>query len=238
MEKITLTPVFVKTKNVRNFQVMMDALDLNDEGCFGMVFGQAGRGKSRTCQWYAAHNDCVYLEIMTVWKTSDLDFLKAFCRAAGIVSPPKRKGAAFSAIVDKLIKDPKPVFIDEVEKMKAGFIDILKDFVGVTGQKFILLGEEELVAYMQRDRRIWSRTFQQLEYQPIEIADILLYAKEATGLKLSIDVASLVHQACNGDWRLAKRALLGFVHYANTNETITITVKVAKMIIKESLIGK
>lgn len=239
MEEIRFNPIFVKTKNVRNFEVMMDALALNnDEGCFGMVFSQAGRGKSRTCKWYVGHNDCVYLRMFSIWKHSELEFLKALCTAAGIVMPPKRKGPAFAAIINKMLEDPRPVFIDEVEKMKPDFIEIVRDLVDATGLPFILLGEEELVSYMERDRRVWSRTFQQLEYQPIEIADILLYAKESTGLKLSIDVASLLHQSSNGSWRPVKRALLGMVQHANANQITNITMKVAKMIIKSALTGK
>lgn len=239
MEKIVFNPVFVKTKNVRNFEVMMDALELNnDEGCFGMVYGQAGRGKSRTSQWFHAHNDCVYLRIMRVWKDSELEFLRALCRELKVISPPGRKAAAFSAVIDALVNNPRPVFIDEVEKMKPGFIEVVRDLVDATGQIFVLLGEEELVPYMQRHRRVWSRTFQQLEFQPIEIADILMYAKESTGLKLSIDVASALHRASDGSWRPVKRALIGMVQWANSNDSRTITLKTAKMIIKSALTGK
>ncbi|SDU27266.1 AAA family ATPase [Desulfobacula phenolica] len=239
MEKTVFNPVFVKTKNVRNFEVMMDALELNnDEGCFGMVYGQAGRGKSRTSQWYQAHNDCVYLRIMRVWRHSELEFLRELCSKAGVIEPPGRKAAAFASIIDALVKNPRPVFIDEVEKMKPGFIEIVRDLVDATGQIFVLLGEEELVPYMQRHRRVWSRTFQQQEFAPIEIADIIMYAKESTGLKLSIDVASMLHKASEGSWRPVKRALIGMVQYANSNETRTITVKTAQMIIKSALTGK
>ncbi len=54
-KKIRLKPEFVKTKNVRNFEVMMANLAISEgEGRLGMVYSQAGRGKTRTCQVYAA----------------------------------------------------------------------------------------------------------------------------------------------------------------------------------------
>lgn len=39
-----LKPSFVKTRNVRNFEVLMNGLDLAaGEGRFGLVYGQADR---------------------------------------------------------------------------------------------------------------------------------------------------------------------------------------------------
>ncbi len=237
-EQVYYNPVFVKTKNVRNFEVMMDALALNeDEGCFGMVYGQAGRGKTRTCQWYGAHNDCVYLRVLQIWCHSELEFLRGFCKAAGIIEPPARKGPLFQAVIDKMIEDPKPVFIDEPEKLPMKFSEILRDMTEVAGMTIVVVGEEELVPFMKQVRKTWSRTFRQLEFQPIDIPDIILYAKESTGLKLSIDVASILLKASDGDWRPVKRAILNMVQYANANETREISEKATRLILKSALTG-
>jgi DNA transposition AAA+ family ATPase len=239
MKKVQLNPVFVKTKNVRNFEVMMDALALADgEECFGMVYSRAGRGKTRTSQWYSAHHDCVYLRILTIWRSGELDFLKSFCKALNILSPPGRKGPAFAAIVDNLIKNPRPVFLDEIEKMPQVFLKVVQDITDCARIPIILIGEEELVSYMKQNRRVWSRTFQQMEFKPIEIADIIMYGGESAGLKLSIPVAQMMHKASGGDFRLVKRDLLGMAQAANANQTTTITEKMAKIVIKSGLSGR
>ncbi len=239
MKKVQLNPVFVKTKNVRNFEVMMDALSLAaGEGCFGMVYSRAGRGKTRTSQWYASHKDCVYLRILTIWRRGELDFLKTFCKSLGILSPAKRKGPAFADAVDNLIEKPRPVFLDEIEKMPQIFLDLIRDIADSATVPIILIGEEEIVSYMQRNRRVWSRTFQQLEFKPIEIADIIMYATESAGLKLPIPVAQMIHKASGGDFRLVKRDLLGLAQTANANQTKTITEKMAKIVIKSGLLGR
>lgn len=239
MKKLQLNPVFVKTKNVRNFEVMMDALSLADgEGCFGMVYSRAGRGKTRTSQWYAAHNDCVYLRILSIWRTGELDFLKSFCMALNILSPSGRKGPAFADAVDNLMARPRPVFLDEIEKMPQTFLDLVRDIADSAGIPMVLIGEEELVSYMQRNRRVWSRTFQQLEFKPIEIADIIMYAGESAGLKLPIPVAQMIHKASGGDFRLVKRDIIGIAQAANANQTTTITEKMAGIVIKSGLSGR
>lgn len=239
MESIKLKPAFVKTKNVRNFEVMMDALAMNEgEGCFGMVYSRAGRGKTRTSQKYSARHNCVYLRILAIWRTGVLDFLKEFCRALDIPTPPKRKGPAFNAIVDNLLKNQRPVFLDEAEKMPSTFLDVVRDIADLARVPVIMIGEEELVSYMERNRRVWSRTFRKLEFKPIEIADIIMYGADATGLKLSIPVASILHGASGGDFRIVKRDLLGIAQAAHASQTKDVTEKMAKIVVKAGLTGK
>ena len=239
MEKIKLKPVFVKTKNVRNFEVMMDALAMNEgEGCFGMVYSRAGRGKTRTSQWYSAHHDCVYLRVLSIWRSGELDFLKAFCRELDILTPPKRKGPAFDAAVENLVANQRPVFLDEAEKMPSSFLDIVRDIADCARIPVIMVGEEELVSYMERNRRVWSRTFRKLEFKPIEVADIIMFGADAAGLKLNIPVASILHEASDGDFRLVKRDLLGIAQAANASQTKDVSEKMAKIVVKAGFSGK
>lgn len=235
---IQFKPTFVKTKNVRNFEVMMDALALGaGEGRLGLVYGRAGRGKTRTSQWYTAHNGCVYLRMATVWHSSELYFLKALCREVGILTPPARKGPCYDAVVDILAADPRPVFLDEPEKMTRRFLDVVRDISDESAAPFVLIGEEELVSYMKLNRRIWSRTFQQIEFQPIGNADIVSYASQATGLKLTPETAGIFHGASGGDFRLVRRDIISLVQIASAKQTSEITVEMAKMAVKAGLKG-
>ncbi len=217
----------------------MDGLALNEgEGCFGMVYSRAGRGKTRTSQWYSAHQGCVYLRILKIWRNGELEFLKALCNALDIPSVPSRTGPAFASIIGNLAENPRPVFLDEMEKMPQTLLDVVRDIADGAGVPVVLIGEEELVSYMEKNRRVWSRTFQQLEFRPIEIADIILYGADSVSLKLSIPVASILHKASEGDFRLVKRALIGLAQAANANQTRTITEKMAGIVVKSGLIGR
>lgn len=237
-ENLAVRVVFVKTKNVRNFEVMMDGLALGaGEGRLGLVYGRAGRGKTRTSQWYSAHNNCLYLRVATIWRTSELEFLKALCREVGIITPPKRKGPCFTEVVDRLVTEPRPVFIDEIEKLPKTFLDLVRDLSDMTTAPFILIGEEELVSYMQQNRRVWSRTYQQLEFESISISDVLMYASDASGLKLSMPVASILHKNSGGDFRLLRRDMLLLVQYANAKGTREITEEMAQIAVKAGLSG-
>jgi hypothetical protein len=103
MEEIRFFPKFVNVKNVRNFQAMVDALMLSaGEGRLAAVIGPAGRGKTRTAQWYAANNRCAFIRCLSIWRQSELGFLQAMCRELGVKKIPYRKDPAFIAVMDAL----------------------------------------------------------------------------------------------------------------------------------------
>ncbi len=239
-KQIQVRPVFVKTKNVRNFEVMMDGLDMAaGEGRLGAVIGRAGRGKTRTSQWYHAQMGGVYMRAVTIWNTNPTDFLRTLCRELGIRVPPKRKGPAFEEAVDTLMADPKPVFIDEIEKLPASFLDLIRDISDLSTAPFILIGEEELAVAMKRNRRVWSRTYQYVDFQPIDVADVIIYAQKAAGLELKPDTASIFHQSSEGDFRIVRRDILSLAQIINSkgDTSSTITPDLAKTAVKAGLHG-
>jgi DNA transposition AAA+ family ATPase len=239
---VTVQPVFVRTRNVRNFEVMMDALDLSrGEGRLGMIFGQAGRGKTRTAQWYAAHNRCVYMRMMSIWKHSETAFLQVLLRELGERIPPARKSACFAEAIDRIISDPRPIFIDEPEKMPRAYLELFRDLADAGACPIILIGEEELPGYMSRDRRIWTRTFYQLEFEAIQASDVIMYAKESAGLTLSGEVAAILcktadgHRVTDGNFRVIKRTVYILSQICNAKQTVEVTTEMAKIAVKTGL---
>lgn len=238
---IEVKSVFVeKTKNVRNLCVMMDALALGKgEGRLGMIYSKAGRGKSRSAIWYHAnHGKGVFLRMLKIWRTSELDFLRALCRELGVLSAPARKGQAFMRAVDALVESPRPVFLDEVERLPEYFLDIIRDLSDLSTAPFILVGEEELVGYMRENARVWSRTYQSLEFLPISKPDIIAYISEASGLSIDLDVADVFHRSSSGDFRIVRRILLALAQIANAKQTKVITADMAQIAVKAGLAAR
>lgn len=239
MSKLALAPVFVETKNVRAFKALMAGLDLAaGEGRFGMVWGRAGRGKTKTSQWYAANNGGIYLRMLKIWRTSELDFLKTLCRELGEREIPYRKGPCHNLIVDRLLSNPQPVFVDEIEKLPALFLEVLRDLADMTGAPFIVIGEEALTSAMRRDRRVWSRTFQQVEFGPIAQVDIIYYARDAAGISLTREQSDIFHTAAGGDWRIVKRDFAMLVKNMNAAGVTVPDDKLISQAVKAGLRGK
>ena len=176
--------------------------------------------------------------MLTIWRTSETAFLKTVCRELGSPSPPYRKDHCFQEIVDLLIGNKRMVFLDEIEKMPPYFLDLIRDLADVTGTAWVLIGENELLPYMRQNRRVWSRTFQQLEFEPISEGDIVLYGREAGSIGLPSSVAKVLLEASGGDFRLIRRDFLTLVHYANSVPTRDITEDMARVAVKVGLKGK
>lgn len=196
----------------------MDALAIGaGEGRLAQIKGRAGLGKTRACQWYAAHNTSVFLRVIGPMVDSPAAFLEQLCLKMNITGVPRRQNAMFNAIVDRLIDNPIPVFLDELERVRPKMLDLVRDLSDVSTAPFVLIGEEELDTVMRRNRRIWSRTFQAMDFEPVQPADIIVYLQGAAELKIDPKLASYMHQRSNGEWRLIKRAAQSLAHQANTN---------------------
>lgn len=233
-----LNPAFVKTRNVRNFEVLMNGLDLAEgEGRFGLVFGQAGRGKTRTSQWYAAGNACVYMRVLSIWTTSELDFLCALARELGVLTPPRRKATAFQAVLDKLITEPRAIILDEMEKMPPKFLGFIRDLTDLSGSPIVFVGEVELIPYLQAERRVWSRVFQQVEFEPISATDIVFYAADVAGLQLDKPAAGILAKSSGGDFRLVRRDVLALVQMCQGKGTKSVNAEMATIAAKQALKG-
>ncbi len=240
MKEIRVSPVFVnKVRNVRNFQVMLDALMLSaGEGRLAAVVGPAGRGKTRTAQWYAANNGCAFVRCLSIWRHSELGFLQALCRELGVKEVHHRKNPAFLAVMDALNKqEGRPVFIEEIEKLPRLHLELVRDLSDLSSAPFVLIGEEELEGHLKPIRRMWNRCFQLLQFEALDVADTMVFVQAASGLNLPGDVADLLHQSAAGCFRVIKRDLQNLANIMNAKRAAAPTLEMAKLAIKQSLRG-
>jgi len=242
MSKIQFTPTFVQTKNVRSFETLMKGLMLARDGSLGdermgCVWGRAGRGKTRTVQTWAARNGCPYIETVSVW--TELDFLQKLCLELGIRQAPGRRGKCFELIAEAMARQNKPVFVDEIERFGQRYLELARDLVKITGGVIVLIGEEELPSLMQRNRRVWSRTYRALEFEPVSATDIVMYVDQCTGLKLNAEAVEVMHKASGGDLRIVKRDTVNLAHTASSLRRIgEIDGEVARIACKFGLKGR
>ena len=237
---VRFSPTFVQTKNVRDLNVMMDGLlldrsDVGDER-LGCVWGRAGRGKTRTVQTWAAANGAIYLATVSVW--SEVDFLAAICRELGVRQIPHRKGKCFGLLIETLMRNPRPIIIDEIERFGQKYLEIVRDIANVSGGVVVLVGEEELPHLMRQNRRVWSRTYRAMEFEPIPASDIISYVHQCTGLGLTKEALEVLHKSSQGDLRLVRRDTIALTHaYNNLRRSGDVDEETARIAVKESLRG-
>ncbi len=239
---IKLVPEFVETKNVRRFSVMAADLLAYQEGCLACVAGTPGVGKTKTSRILGARNNWVYLRIASIWKRSELDFIQAFAREVGIAMPPARKGRCYAEVVDRLTGSGRIVVLDEMQRLPREFLNIALDISDATACPFILVGEPELKGMMEYNKRVWSRTHRLFEFEPLSLADVLLYAHKTAELALQPEIAAILHKSSGGDFRILKRDFIALVNFANANGPgpdgqPQITAEMAKIAVSQGLKG-
>ena len=235
--------VFIQTANTRNLLLLMDDLHLDtSEGRFACVCGGAGLGKSEAVKWYHANNDeTIYLESCQSWKTSTLAFLYDLCRELGIERTRRNRDWCFRAIVDRLFDRPETIiFIDEADRLGNDGLEYARDITRISLCPIVMIGEPRLLPIMQANERVWTRTFAPVQFAPMKESDVIIYAQEAAGVELSVEVAGILHQTQTkridkGNFRLVKRALLYAIAYANANRAGEINATIAKAAIKSAI---
>lgn len=235
--------VFIQTQNVRNLLTMMDDIGMDiGEGRFAVICGGAGLGKSRSVKWYHAnHQHTIYLESTAVWYSSELEFLCDLCRELGIENIAHRKGRCYRDIIDFLFDHPETViFIDEVDRLKNIHLELMRDITRATLCPIVLIGEKNLIPFMRKNERVWTRTFEPVMFGAMRPSDVIIFVKEAVGVQIGADVAAILHKTgtkntTDGNFRLVKRAVQYAIQYANAKKSETITPEIAAMAIKSAI---
>jgi len=240
-----LQPVFINTRNVGRALVMMNALALMPHTPrLAAVYGRAGVGKSYwATAWIARQpegKDIPYLKCQWVWVNSELEFLRALCRAFGIKEPPRRKVACYQLILDMMTTRPHlPLFVDDFHRMAKvpGHLEILRDLTELSGAPIVLIGEEPLEPMLRKHRQVWSRTKQAEEFKPVDVADVVMLAQQAAGLHLEMAAAVHLHDWAGGDFRPLENALAGCLQKAQgkAKDRAAITLEDLKAVLKTML---
>ena len=227
-----MKPTFVYTKNVKNFVATMQLVEKRmGHDSLAMIWGRAGRGKTRTAKWYATQHDCVYVESLRDW--SVLWMYQDILRAMGVESFPKRKKQAFEAIIDISQDDSRPIILDEADLVGPRLLESIRDLCKTMMVPWVLIGEESLPVLMSRDRRVWSRRCASLEFQPMHAPDIISFCKKATELDMSGDTADTIQKASGGDVRLVEMVLSTGETIANANNKKEVSLDIALTAIKK-----
>jgi DNA transposition AAA+ family ATPase len=193
--------VFLDTKNVLAFRDAMSALEDVEKGQPGLAltYGRAGRGKTLCAREYAVRTGAVYLRVMQDWTPRGM--LSRLCLELNGVEPRMTDRCKLMAC-EELDKSPRTVLVDEADRLNVSLIEHLRDIHDMSGAPIVLIGEEHLHAMLSSRGRLWSRVTQTVEFGPVVVDDILMFALKAADIKLDADAARLIGKRSSGDFRL------------------------------------
>ncbi|MEM5789182.1 MAG: ATP-binding protein [Syntrophobacteraceae bacterium] len=219
--------VFLETQNVAKFREALWLLEDTERGQpgLGVVWGQAGRGKTVCAREYAVRTNAVYLRVMEDWTPRAM--LASLCRELN-GSDPRSTERCKKIACDELERQQRTVLVDEADRLPVGLVEHWRDIHDVAGVPVVLIGEEHLFPTLAARRRIWSRVTQTVEFKPIATEDIVLFGLKAADLRIDPEASRRIASRSGGDFRLVWTDIQGLEQMARAAGTKQVDLKMAE----------
>lgn len=229
-----MKPVFVKTKNVKNFVSTLANLQNRAKGVPGMalVYGEPGLGKTQAALWWVANNqeDAIYVSATQSMTTKWL--LEEIIRELGD-SPFYRTSEIFEQIVRELIKRPKVIIVDEIDYLahEKSTIEMLRDIHDRTHTPIVLIGMTYADKKLKRYRHLYDRLSEILQFQKFPLEDTKNLINELSEVKFDNSAIEYM-QNCDNRFRQIVKIIDKAESFAKSNEITLIAQKDVQFLMK------
>ncbi|GBF05879.1 hypothetical protein DAERI_060139 [Deinococcus aerius] len=129
-----------------------------------LVVGTHGGGKSTAAKLFAEGQGGLYYEVPPQYRAKDV--VADLCRRLGI-SVGEGYRLRTEVLVDFLRQHPRPILLDEAQRLKYEALDQLKYIADRAGVTVILIGSPWLENVVRRHSDISSRVWVRVEVEPI-----------------------------------------------------------------------
>lgn len=181
------TNVFVKTKNVKGFVVLMSELENLPLKIpkIALVTGDFGLGKSETIKWWSFKNDCIYVRanqgMSSRWLLSEI---------ADELGEEYywNSQATFNSIENHLLQEPKTIIIDEIDYLiEKNTVETLRDIHDRTGCPMVLVGMANADRKLAKYPHLVDRIYKTFKFEKYTTEDIKLILQDLTDIEITED---------------------------------------------------
>lgn len=172
-----------------------------------MNYGEAGAGKTIAAQSLYSEFGGFYQRAFEGMSLAA--FLQELCyKVDG--SRPHGSNRCRQGLLSRLGDRPRPLFVDEADRLHVSCLEALRDIHDETGSPIILIGEMGLPTKVNARSRINDRIPEafRVYFNAITRTDVAMYAAEAADLSLSPEAAAVVHTETRGNFRRVHNAIL------------------------------
>ena len=205
----------VQTKNLNRLWMVVEAIKSGAAGepRLGLIYGPAGRGKTRAVDHLAAKTGAVYVSAARVWTPNAM--LKCILAALGAnptVSAADNLTRAAEALGERLgvpTLGNGLLIVDEADYLAKGaqppntppLLDTVRDLHDASGAPVLLVGMDGLAKILSRFAQFWDRVRMSEEFAPLERGELIHVAAELAGLKMDETSAEVIRRATRGNLR-------------------------------------
>src|SRR5574344_701728 len=187
--------IFVRTKNVKGFINLIYNLKNKPENIskIGLIFGEAGLGKTKTALYLAIQHDAIYIRatnsMTPKWLleqlASELDEIPRFYTAD-----------IFRQCVNALKSKPQIIIVDEIDYLLADFraIESLRDLHDETGVPIILVGMKLAKHKLKKHTHLFDRVSEVYRFDEFDFRDVKQIVTELSEVEIQDSAIRVIHQ--------------------------------------------
>ncbi len=223
--------IFIKTRNVRNFIGLVEALKSKPKNFpkMGLIYGEPGLGKSQTALWLACKYDGIYIRASNLMTSRWL--VEEIVREMDEL-PRYLTSDNFNVVISKLIQKPKIIFVDEIDYLMNNYksVETLRDIHDKTDCPIIFVGMGLALRKLERYKHLYDRFSEIVKFETFEIEDLSQIFSQLSEIPFTPDSIEYIHKKYNR-FRQIVQLISKLESFAKENNLEEITKEVMEQII-------
>lgn len=220
--------VFVKTKNVKGFMNLIFNLKSKPENIskIGLVYGEAGLGKTKTALYLAIQHDAIYVRATNSMTPKWL--LEEIAKELGEI-PRFYTADIFRQCVNALKSKPQLIIVDEIDYLLADFraIESLRDLNDETDVPIILVGMNLAKHKLKKHNHLLDRVSEIYHFEEFDFLDVKQIVNELSEVEITDCAVKTIHSK-HKRFRQIVRTIDSLEKIAVANELTKIDVDILK----------
>lgn len=193
-----MNKTFVRTRNVRNFIGLVEALKSKPKNIpkMGLIYGEPGLGKSQTALWLACKYDGIYIRASNLMTSRWL--VEEIVREMDEL-PRYLTSDNFNVVISKLIQKPKIIFVDEIDYLMNNYksVETLRDIHDKTDSPIIFVGMGLALRKLERYKHLYDRFSEIVKFETFEIEDLSQIFSQLSEIPFTPDSIEYIHKKYN-----------------------------------------
>ena len=190
--------IFIKTRNVRNFIGLVEALKSKPKNIpkMGLIYGEPGLGKSQTALWLACKYDGIYIRASNLMTSRWL--VEEIVREMDEL-PRYLTSDNFNVVINKLIQKPKIIFVDEIDYLMNNYksVETLRDIHDKTDCPINFVGMDLALRKLERYKHLYDRFSEIVKFETFEIEDLSQIFSQLSEIPFTPDSIEYIHKKYN-----------------------------------------
>lgn len=199
-----MKPKVALVKNLQNLLNAYDAVEKREPGADGMIllYGATGVGKTTALGYLLNQTSAIFVEASPAWTLGSM--YRAIVTEIG-VEAKGRSADLERYIVDEMIKNRRPLFIDELDHLllpgattALRMLEALRSIHDKSKMPIVMVGMDKIEQKIKLREQLARRVFQWVKFVDLDLADARVVAETLSGIPVADDWLDALFAATQG----------------------------------------